>query len=141
MMELGISEESIFFSGLTVIVTVLLIALLRAFGKLPLSLMGPDFNLLTYGFLWDTSLKALRGQDFWPRFTPIYEWMNASVVLFMIVLLNLFFLGINLKLADVTERMEGKWKKNLLMKPLVLMLGVCSLIFFFFCQAAWEAEK
>ncbi|ETW93065.1 MAG: hypothetical protein ETSY1_40860 [Candidatus Entotheonella factor] len=129
---------NVFYALLTVFITVLCVIVIRVFGNLPISLLGPDLNLLTYGFLWDTSSKALRGVDYWPRFVPVIPNINASTTLFVIVVFNLLLLGVNLKLAhhapDFTDGQQ-KW----LIRPLTNTIGILSLIIFLLIQGMWES--
>ena len=128
------------YAVLTVLVTVVFVIFVRVFGKLPTSLVGPDLNLLTYGFLWDTTAKALRGVEYWPRFNPLLWRVNKATTLFAIAFVNLIVLGGNLKFAHSVEKMEKGRLRTWVFCPLVNAFGVFSLILFLWIQAAWEAS-
>jgi hypothetical protein len=130
--------QNVFYAGLTVFVTVIFINIIRTFGKLPVSFVGPDLNLLTYGFLFDTTLKALRGTVYWPHFHSLLGEINRPTTLFVISLINLLALGFNMKLAHQAEKMANSRVKTWAMKPLITAIGVFSLVIFLFAQAAWE---
>jgi hypothetical protein len=130
--------QNLFYAMLTVFVTVVLVTLVRVFGKLPVSLVGPDLNLLTYGFLWDTGAKALRGVTYWPQFKPLIFEINKPTTLFVLALLNLLLLGANLKFAHLVENTPKSARRTWLYSPLVNALGVFSLILFLWIQAMWE---
>jgi hypothetical protein len=46
------------YAVLTVIITIVLIIGLKIYGNLPIENIGPELNILTYGFMWDTILSA-----------------------------------------------------------------------------------
>jgi len=123
---------------LTVFVTVVFVIIVRRFGELPVSFVGPDLNLLTYGFLWDTAVKALRGDQYWPGFKPLAWNVNKGTTLFVIAAFNLIVLAANMKLADRVEAAKAGRLRKWVLRPLVFVLGVFSLIVFLSVQAAWE---
>jgi len=123
---------------LTVFVTVVFVIIVRRFGELPVSFVGPDLNLLTYGFLWDTAVKALRGDRYWPGFKPLAWNVNKGTTLFVIAAFNLIVLAANMKLADRVEAAKAGRLRKWVLRPLVFVLGVFSLIVFLSVQAAWE---
>ena len=135
-----LDPQNLIYAALTVVVTVVFVIVVRVFGNLPVSLVGPDLNLLTYGFLWETSAKALRGAEYWPRFEPLFWNINRPTTLFAIAFLNLILLGANLKLAYRVESMKSTTQRKWLWKPIVNALGVLSLILFLLIHAAWEAN-
>jgi len=136
----SVQLDNLFYAVLTVFVTVVFVTALRVFGKLPVSLIGPDLNLLTYGFLWDTASKALRGAEYWPRFVPLAWNVNRPTTLFVISAVNLLALGSNMKLAHLVEGMKKGGLKDWVLRPLVTMLGVFSLFVFLLIQSSWEAS-
>ncbi|MEP6669104.1 MAG: hypothetical protein ABJF10_08130 [Chthoniobacter sp.] len=138
---MDIDIPSLTYAILTVFVTVWLVVLVRVFGKLPVSLVGPDLNLLTYGFLWDTAMKALKEQPYWPSFEPLLLGINKPTTLFTIALLNFILLAANFKIAYRVEKMTDGVLKTWIGKPSVTTLGVFSLIVFLWAQAKWEPEK
>jgi hypothetical protein len=131
--------EHLTYPILTVCVTVVLIIVIRKYGKLPVSSMGPDLNFLTYGFLWDTTVKGFKGENYWPYFHPLIGHINKPTTLFIIAVFNLMILGSNMKLAFKTENMTDGWRKKWVAKPLVSAAGCVSLIIFLWVQATWEA--
>src|SRR5262245_57369627 len=135
-----LDPQNLIYAALTVVVTVVFVIVVRVFGNLPVSLVGPDLNLLTYGFLWETSTKALRGVEYWPRFAPLFWNINRPTTLFALAFLNLLLLGANLKLAYRVESMKDTTQRKWLWKPIVNALGVFSLILFLLIHAAWEAN-
>lgn len=136
-----LQPANLVYAVLTVFVTVGLVMVIRKFGKLQASFVGPDLNLLTYGFLWDTTAKALRGAEYWPRFEPLVLDINRATTLFVIALLNLIVLGANMKLAHRAEQMKPGPVKKWLLQPLITALGVFSLVVFLLIQGAWEANR
>lgn len=136
-----LDPANLFYAVLTVLVTVAFVIVVRVFGKLPVSLVGPDLNLLTYGFLWDAAEKALRGAEYWPRFTPLAWNINRGTTLFVIAAFNFIALGANMKLAQRVEKAKANFAINWLLRPLVTALGVFSLLLFLWIQAAWEANR
>jgi len=133
-----LQPANLFYGALTAFVSVVLVMLIRKFGKLPISLIGPDLNLLTYGFLWDTAVKALRNVEYWPRFQPLMWNINRPTTLLVIALLNFILLGFNMKLAHKVENMAKGPLRNWLLRPCVTAVGVFSLIAFLWIQASWE---
>ena len=144
---MNISAAGFFYAFLSVIGTVILVTLVKVFGNLPTSILslGTDLNLLTYGFLWDTSVKALRGQEFWSRFPQEdLSFLNKPTILVCIFIFNFLLMAFNLKLEHrVTERKKSNheksssWVTYWVLKPGVLALGVFSLLIFLFINAAW----
>ncbi len=137
--------RELFFSMLTVCVTVILIYFVKIFGNIQVSIltMGTDFNLLTYGFLWDTCIKAFRGQEYWNRFSVGSTFLNKSVIFFLIFLVNFLIMVLNFKLESiVNERIANNtnpvWVTQGILKPAILTLGVCSLILFLLLNSAWS---
>ena len=126
---------------ITVFITVVVILAMRRFGNLPVALFGVDLNLLTYGYLWDTASKALRGTPYWPRWNgPLLE-MNKPTVLLLICLLNFFLLAWNMKILHKIERYTAAKTHlgytNWLWKPVAIGFGLTSLIAFIFFNAMW----
>jgi hypothetical protein len=124
---------------LTVFIAVVLLILIRLFGKLPVSLFGLDLNLLTYGYLWDTALKALRNQTYWPRLSD--PSINKAVLLFVICLCNFIFLAWNMKILDSIEKNASSQARiaytNWVLKPLAMALGLTSVIAFIGFNSLW----
>src|SRR6266436_6780723 len=116
----------------TVFITVVVILAMRRFGKLPIPLFGVDLNLLTYGYLWDTAWKALRGTPYWPRWDGTLLAMNKPTVLFLVCLLNFFLLAWNMKILHKIERYtEAKTHlgyTNWILKPVGIGFGLTSLV-------------
>ena len=143
---MGIGAEDFFYAFLSVIGTVILVTLVKVFGNLPTSMLalGTDLNLLTYGFLWDTSIKALRGQEFWSRFPQEdLSFLNKPTILVCIFIVNFLLMAFNLKLEYIViERENSKhgksWVTNWVLKPGVLAVGLISLFAFLFLNAAWS---
>lgn len=137
----SIDMVDLFYAGLSAFVTVGLIILMRMFGKLPLSLFGPDLNLLTYGFLWDTSIKAIRGIDYWPNFDPSVWPINKGTTLLVVALVNLILLAWNFKLSHKVAATYQKSGRSAytewILKPFVIALGMTSLILFLLLQSMW----
>lgn len=131
-----------FYALMAVFVTVILIILARAFGNLPVSSPGLDFNLLTYGFLWDTTFRAVRGVEYWSRFDPNTWPLNKPTTLLTVALVNLILLAWNMKLAHKieqyatnsnTKRFYVEW----ILRPFSLAIGITSLVAFLFMNTAW----
>jgi hypothetical protein len=131
----------LFYAALTVVVTVFLIIGARVFGNLPVSSPGLDFNLLTYGFLWDTAIRAIRNIDYWPRFDQKHWPINKASTLVVIALLNLIFLAWNMKLTNHIEKQSGNARNRLyvtlFLKPFSLALGLVALIAFLLINSLW----
>ena len=131
----------LFYSMLTAIVTVVLVIGLRVFGNLPVGIFGPDLNLLTYGFLWDVGIKAMRNVEYWPRFDPTGWPLNKPTTLITISLINLILMGWNMKLADnvATRNRNGEktWYTEGILKPFIIAIGITSLIVFLYVNSVW----
>jgi hypothetical protein len=135
----SIKCEEFFYSILTVFVTVILLIVVKEFGNIPTSPLsvGTNLNVLTYGFLWDTSIKALRGQDFWTRFPLNSVFFTKPVILFLIFVVNFLIMAWNLKLEHMfNERIKDKKSQNGL-KVTIIALGCFSLIIFLILNSAW----
>jgi hypothetical protein len=145
----GINLLNLIISLFTVFCTVVLVVLVKVFGNINcnISSIGTDFNLLTYGFLWDTSATALRGQEYWPRFPsdPSYSQFKP-IVLLAIFIANFLFMALNLKLVDIIQartqnpaiparsRVVTKW----LLSPSAISLGFVSLVFYIYINSIWN---
>ncbi len=132
----------LFYASMTAVVTVLLVIGLRVFGKLPVSSFGPDFNLLTYGFLWDTTINAVKGNQYWDRFDPTVWPINKPTTLLVIAIFNLVLLAGNMKLANKVEEIYKQKGRTAytewFLKPVAIALGITSLIAFLFIQSVWS---
>ena len=145
----GLNLLNLIISLLTVFCTVVLVVLIKVFGGINcnISSIGADFNLLTYGFLWDTSTTALRGKEYWPRFPsdPSYTQFKP-IVLLAIFIFNFLFMALNLKLVDIIQartqnsasparsRVVTKW----ILIPAAISLGFVSLAFYIFINSIWN---
>jgi hypothetical protein len=122
----------------TVLFTVVLIVLIKVFGNLKTGLIGPELNLLTYGFLWDTISGATRGENYWPHITPELTAFKTLILIF-IVFINTVLMAWNFKLADQVENInlytksQKKWRKLW-----STFFGVLSFIFFLTIKTFWE---
>jgi hypothetical protein len=129
------------YAVITVFISVVVILAIRRFGNLPIALFGVDLNLLTYGYLWDTATKALRGTSYWPRWNGTLLQMNKPTVLLLICLLNLFLLAWNMKILDNIERYtEAKIHlgyTNWVLRPVAIAFGLTSLVAFIFFNSMW----
>jgi hypothetical protein len=127
------------YAVITVVISVVVILAMRRFGNLPIALFGVDLNLLTYGYLWDTAGKALKGAEYWPRWNRALLELNKPTVLFLICLMNLFLLAWNMKLLDKIERSinTNVLYTNLALKPFSIALGLTSLVAFLFFNSVW----
>lgn len=149
----AINPAEFFYSFLTVFITVILITTVKVWGGISINgtAIGTDLNLATYGFIWDICTKALRGQDFWPRFSVSLTFLNKPVILLLIFVGNFLIMALNLKLEDIVNqrqnisvqpeqniRVQPKWVTQMLLKPLVIALGVFSLIIFLLLNSAWS---
>jgi hypothetical protein len=121
---------NLFYAVLTVLGIVGLVAAARAFGKLKPTRLGPDLNLLTYGFLWDISLKALRGGDYWSKFHADQWPINKPTTLFVIALVNVLFTAWNMKLDESIGAKGAAGFKLFMTRVLSLTLGTTSLLMF-----------
>jgi hypothetical membrane protein len=141
--------DNLFYAIITVVITVFFVQLIRKFGNVPSGLVGPELNLLAYGFLWDTTVKALRGVEYWPRFEQ-FVWsfgngtalhVNKGTTLFIMSFLNLVVMGANLKLSNYAEesiKTKPKGWRTRLLKCSVTSLGTFSMFLFLFVQSIWE---
>ncbi len=126
------------FAFATVLVTVVLIILIKVFGKLKTGLIGPELNLLTYGALWDTISTAAKGQDYWIHISPDFTAFK-SLFLILIALCNTILMAWNFKLANriETEYFYKKSRKNWL-KIWSTFLGLIGLMNFLILKTFWE---
>ena len=141
----AINPEEFFYSFLTVFITVILITIVKVFGGISINgtAIGTDLNLVTYGFIWDICTKALRGHDFWPRFSVNLTFLNKPVILLLIFVGNFLIMALNLKLEDIVNQRQNTgvqpaWVTQMLLKPSVIALGVFSLIIFLLLNSAWS---
>jgi hypothetical protein len=126
-----------------------LVVLIKVFGNINCNIVsiGTDFNLLTYGFLWDTSATALRGETYWPRFPSDPSFTKFKpIILLAIFIANFLFMALNLKLVDIVQartqnptiptssRVITKW----LLSPAAIALGFVSLSFYILINSAWN---
>jgi len=129
------------YALITVFISVVVILAMRRFGNLPVALFGVDLNLLTYGYLWDTATKALKGTEYWPRLNGTVLYVNKPTILLVTCLLNLFLLAWNMKLLDKIEaNTAGKTRvgyTNFVLRPFAIAIGLTSLIAFIFFNSAW----
>ena len=122
-----------------VIVTVLILFGVRWYGNIPNSSLCIDLNLLTYGFLWDVAIKAVREREYWPRFDESLLDLNKGTTLLSIALLNFVFMACNFKLVNKinsSKNPDGKIPLHvrMTMLPFVFGFGFASLIIFLFIQ-------
>jgi len=125
---------------MTVLVTIALLVGIKKFGNIKIGLVGPEFNLLTYGYLWDTCLLALRGENYW-TLIPSYLIPFKSFLLLAIVLFNAVLMVINLKIAnkidtETESRSDIQKKRNY--KMLSFFLGTLALFLFIIFKAFWK---
>jgi hypothetical protein len=143
------SAENFGYSLLTVFLVVVFIGFLRVVAGVNKTPLGPELNLLTYGFLVDVVMKALRGQPYWEHYSRPWTLglQYKATFLFLIALLNFILMMWNIKVAEpkaVKVKCEGE-EKEVLVKPTLLrsafsaLLGLASLLTYFVCQSCWEA--
>lgn len=141
-----VNRMDLFYAGLAVFFSVFAVALIRYFGNLPVGRVGTDLNLLTYGFLWDTALKALRPLEYWPRFQQDLWPINKGTTLLVIATCNLILMGFNMKLADRIDIRKAKAKATLTfteriglfgLQVVSLTLGLTSLLAFLMISSIW----
>ena len=127
------------YALLSVFITVVVILLIRLYGKLPVTLFGVDLNLLSYGYLWETCLKAIRGHSYWPRLTS--PSINKPLLLFVICLLNVLLLAWNMKILHNIETNVGTGTKirytNWFLRPVAIAFGFTGLVAFILFNSMW----
>jgi len=135
------SAENFGYSLLTVFLIVLFISILRVFASINRTALGPELNLLTYGFLVDVVIKALRGQPYWMHYARPWEWGTRfkPTVLFLIALLNLILMLWNMKVAEPKVVAGVLEKPSKARSAFSALLGLLSLFAYFVCQSCWEA--
>jgi len=113
----------------TVIVTVGLVVALKIFANIPIGNVASDLNLLTYGFLWDTILKAMYG-NYWQKLSPDLQSFKP-LMLFFVIVLNFVLMLWNIKISYNLElsKLQGTTNKNL--KIFSYVIGMFSLMIFF----------
>lgn len=146
-----INTGDLSFAVLTVFTTVFLIIFVKIFGGIATSgsAIGTEFNLLTYGYLWDTCLDAVRGRAYWPRFDLSSTFLTKPLILLLVCLANFLIMAWNMKIESIINRRTNasinpsasvnvdrvtKW----FLKPMVMALGVLSLLIFLFLNSAWS---
>jgi hypothetical protein len=122
------------FSVLVILVTVIIIILAKKFGRIKNGAWGPELNLLTYGFLWETIISAMRGEPYWMGFSMDAKF--KPLLLAFIMIGNSFLLAWNLKLDDKIPTQKGMWATWL--KFSRGFLGTCSLLIFLAIDTYWE---
>ena len=133
----GLSLPHLAMSLLTVGVTVFLIHFVRKFGNIPTGFMGPDLNLLSFGFLWDTIVKSVLDGNYWPGFPEAdTALLPKAVTLAIVVFFNIVLLLGNFKLAAQVPSWENVALRAL-GKSFITFLGILSGMFFVFAQTAW----
>lgn len=127
----------LFYSLLVVILTVFVVVLVKRYGNIPGTSIGTDLNILTYGFLCDIAIKAIRGIEYWEKYSPahVYELPKPTVLL-LIFLINTLLMAWNFKITYRATTENGA-VSNWLLKPLSISFGLVSLIFFLVCRVAW----
>lgn len=161
-----ISIEGLFYAGLTVFVTVFLIIMIKAFGRIETDItgLGTDFNLLTYGFLWDIAVGGFRGESFWSNYSLSNTFLTKELVLSLIIILNTLIMGLNFRLESKVNQcindnnnatfahstsagatppppplvLPHKKLKIKLFKVFVLALGVVSLLIYLYTNSVWS---
>jgi hypothetical protein len=128
----------LFYAILTVAVVVLLVTAARAFGKLKPTRLGPDLNLLTYGFLWDTTLKAVQDKEYWPNFHAAQWPVNKATTLLVIALVNVVFTAWNMKLDEAISAPGVTGFELFMRRTLSLAVGITSLVMFLGISAVLE---
>lgn len=136
-MLIDISYIEVFYSILIVLVTIVVVLLIKIFGNIPASTIGTDLNILTYGFLWDTVIKSVRGKEYWINFEPslVFE-LNKATILLVICLVNTILMAWNFKICHKAS-IDHSLKTRLILKPISLVIGMISLFFFLFCRVVW----
>ena len=98
------NQGDFLYSVITVTVAVFLLIGIKVFGGIKYKFhleMPSDMSLLTYGFLCDTGIKALKGDGYWPRYDPLICFgVNKPTILVLVILLNVVLLAVNLKLSS-----------------------------------------
>lgn len=115
-------------TSLLVLLNIVLIIIIKAYGKIPIENTGLELNLLTYGFLWETILDAFYG-DYWPNI-PDGLAKYKPIILAVLTFFNFILTIVNFKIAHNVESgliSKRKW----LYKSLSYFMGIVSLTIFF----------
>ena len=132
-------EKALFQAGVVVLVIVIVIAVIKRFIFNRWENIAIEFNLLTYGFLWDVAMKGLNGEKYWSNFpdNPIF---GKNFVLLLIALFNTALLAWNYKLTS-----QAKYYSDLKQKGKAIfydfwsvILGSVSLCIFLSLKVYWE---
>ncbi|BDT67609.1 hypothetical protein os1_17860 [Comamonadaceae bacterium OS-1] len=128
------------YSLLTVFLVVMFIGILRAFAGINKTALGPELNLLTYGFLVDVAMKAIRNKPYWPRYSTPWDWdvQYKPTVLFLIALMNFILMIWNIKVAEPRVVSGTLEKPSIWRSAFSAVLGLLSLLTYFVCQSCWE---
>lgn len=136
---LALTDEQVrklLYALLTAVVLVVVVLVMKRFGELKRQNFGVELNLLTYGFLAETVITALKGNEYWPNFNNDYL-LSKGAILFIIAISNLFIMGFNFKLEEKTSTIENKWKKAC-NQFLVGIMGCISLTIFLALNIYWS---
>ncbi|MEL6437819.1 MAG: hypothetical protein AAFQ80_00990 [Cyanobacteria bacterium J06621_8] len=142
----SVNTNKLILSIIIVVFTVPLIHIIRKIANInaPLTAIGTDLNLFTYGFLADLALKGLNGESFWEKYPPELV-VNKNMALFLIITGNTLIMMINFKLEVYVKTLKNNRqvtpdifrKINWIYKPGVLLLGLVSLSVYLFVSSGF----
>jgi hypothetical protein len=101
--------------------------------------VGPELNLLTFGFLWDVIMKAMLKQCYFDRiWSPLID--HKPFVLAVIVLSNFVLMACNLKwTAQLDARRKFISSHAVQLRRIrVVFFGVLSLLIFLSIKTFWD---
>lgn len=113
----------------TVLLAVFFIFLIKKSYKLPTGSIGPELNLLTYGYLIDIGLAAIKSEPYWEHIPNFLVPIKGLLVLF-IGIINLGLLVHNFKLANLIETGGLTNSKKKCTKRVSIFWGVLSVFIF-----------
>ena len=124
---------------LTVAVTIGLVLVVKHVAKIKNGNIGPELNLLTFGFLWDTIAMAMSQKNYWHRMPPALATGKAIVLGFLVVI-NFALMMVTIADADKLEKHRNSLSltevKRLRLKT--TSFGVLSLSFFLLIKTFWD---
>ncbi|MFT3934820.1 MAG: hypothetical protein QM726_14440 [Chitinophagaceae bacterium] len=93
--------------------------------------VGLELNLLTYGYLADTIIKAAEEGKYWHLYSS--NLIPKNLLLTIIVIGNFVMLGINIKYEIKIRAITARWPR-LFMKFKMQLLGLISAALFLTCK-------
>ena len=141
-----ISLDTLRNSFLIIFFTIFLIHILKVLMNIKFNVVsiGTDLNLFTFGFLFDTALKAMNGNQYWNNYSQSYFFgFSKNISLLLIFAFNMLLMMFNFKLEYYTANLLTLTscptrKVKYVYKPLIIFLGTLSLSIYLISTSIFE---